>query len=596
MTKNKSTKRALSLSVLSVVMCVAMLIGTTFAWFTDNAKTGINSIKTGKLDVVLEVATEFNAAGEPTAWVEVTENTKLFKNVNGDDIIWEPGAGAEEYFRIRNNGNLALKYQFMTNYTNATKTQAGKSLADVLQVQNIAIGIENGALAERETYVDMTGSADANTGFAPMKDAKYEEYLLPGEARTVYTAIKWNPTENDDDFNVTGGLSIDLGITVVATQYTYEYDSNGNTYDSTASYGKMWTGASAPVVRDPSTPATVKTLADVTDTVAKTVKIDSPELLAAFAQSVNGGNQYVKYTVTLEEDIDLGYREWTPIGTRSTPFMGTFDGQNHTINNLKITTGSNVGLFGHITLGPANYTPGVKNLTLNNVTVNADNSGAFVGNAHTTTQNAGNGGALQLHNLKLTGSVKIEGANVGGVIGTEWSDFQIQAGNVTVDADNGSYVKGTGVIGGVFASTPHGHINNIKSNINVIASGADVAAGGIAGCAGWDMGDTEDGGIGYIICTGNVVATEVQTTANGKYPIGKIVGKEANNPYWGYYRHDYYGSFFKNFTANNMIEITLNNGTVLTSNGMTAEDRHGAENTVDYSQSLVGTAMWNWNF
>lgn len=596
MTNSKNTKRALLTSAFSLLICFAMLIGTTFAWFTDTAKTGINSIQTGKLDVVLEVATQFNAAGEPTAWAEVTENTELFKNVNGDDIIWEPGAGAEEYFRIRNNGNLALKYQFMTKYTNATKTEAGKSLADILQVQNIAIGIDNGVLADREIYADMTGSADVNTGFAPMKDAKYEEYLLPGEARTVYTLIKWNPTANDNDFNVAGGLSIDLGISVVATQYTYESDSNDNQYDKDAGYAAVWSGASAPIERDDSVPATVKTLADVTDTEAKTVKIDSAELLAAFAQSVNSGNEYLNYTVTLEEDIDLGNKEWTPIGTINTPFKGTFNGQNHTIYNLKITSGSNVGLFGHITLSTVNYTPGIQNLTLNNVTVNADNSGAFVGNAHTTTHNAGNGGALQLINLKLTGKVTVEGEDVGGIIGTEWTDFQISADNITVDVDNGSYIKGTGVVGGVFASTPHGHISNIKSNINVIASGADVAAGGIAGCAGWDMGDTDDGEIGYIICTGNVVATEVQATANGKYPIGKIVGKEANNSYWAYYYCPQYGSFFKNFTANNTIEITLTNGTVLTSNGMTAEDRHGAANTVDYSQSLVGTAMWDWRF
>lgn len=328
--------------------------------------------------------------------------------------------------------------------------------------------------------------------------------------------------------------------------------------------------------------------------------------LKDFRDTVNAGNSFLQYTVGLTgttvphnvllfEDIDLKNEEWTPIGTFANPFMGDFDGQGHTISNLKITSGTNVGLFGQITIkGGVNYLPGIFNLTLKNVTIKADGSGAFVGNSYVTTQNAGNGGTLMLSNLKLTGNVKIEGKDVGGIMGTEWTDFQVGGINITVDVNAGSYVKGTGVIGGVFASTPHGHVNNIKSNIDVIASGAEVAAGGIVGSAGWELGYSDDTATGYIICSGNVIATDVQETANGKYKIGKIVGQEANNPYWNGYNNPQSGSFFKNFTANNTISITLTNGTVLTSNGMTAEDRHGAENAVDYAQSLVGLALWDW--
>lgn len=331
--------------------------------------------------------------------------------------------------------------------------------------------------------------------------------------------------------------------------------------------------------------------------------------LKDFRDSVNEGNSFLQHTVGLTaetvphnvllySDIDLQNEEWTPIGTFEHPFMGDFDGLGHTISNLKITSGENVGLFGQITMkGQVNYLPGIFNLTLNNVTIKADGSGAFVGNSYVTTQNAGNGGCLVLNNLKLTGDVKIEGKDVGGVIGTEWTNFQIQGTNITVDVSATSYVKGTGTIGGVFASAPHGHINYIKSNINVIASGANVTAGGIVGCAGWDLGcdSDDDTGAGSIECTGNVVATGVEATADGKYAIGKIVGAEANNPYWAWYKYQRYGSFFKNFIANNTITITLTDGTVLTSNGMTAQDRYGEANEVDYTQSLVGTARWTWN-
>ena len=55
MTNRKSTKRALLGSVMAMVLCLAMLIGATFAWFTDTASTGVNKIQAGNLDVVLEM-------------------------------------------------------------------------------------------------------------------------------------------------------------------------------------------------------------------------------------------------------------------------------------------------------------------------------------------------------------------------------------------------------------------------------------------------------------------------------------------------------------------------------------------------------------
>ena len=62
MTSSKSTKRALLTSVLALLMCVTMLIGTTFAWFTDTASTAVNKIQAGNLKVDLEMH-------EGTDWV-----------------------------------------------------------------------------------------------------------------------------------------------------------------------------------------------------------------------------------------------------------------------------------------------------------------------------------------------------------------------------------------------------------------------------------------------------------------------------------------------------------------------------------------------
>ena len=105
----KATKRALLTSVMALVMCVVMLVGTTFAWFTDTASTGVNKIQSGNLDVKLMYSTDM------VEWKEATEQTKLFN----DNALWEPGHTQVVYLKVVNAGNLALKYEagFSKNYT-----------------------------------------------------------------------------------------------------------------------------------------------------------------------------------------------------------------------------------------------------------------------------------------------------------------------------------------------------------------------------------------------------------------------------------------------------------------------------------------------
>lgn len=93
MTKSKNTKRALLASVLSVVLCFAMLVGSTFAWFTDSVTSGKNKIVAGNLDIKLSYQ---NA--NATQFTEVTSETAdLFVDKDGNDIKWEPGAAAVTY-------------------------------------------------------------------------------------------------------------------------------------------------------------------------------------------------------------------------------------------------------------------------------------------------------------------------------------------------------------------------------------------------------------------------------------------------------------------------------------------------------------------
>ena len=107
MNNKRATKRALLTSVMALVMCVVMLVGTTFAWFTDTASTGVNKIQAGNLDIDIVDENGDSLNGK----------TLSFKNIEGKtDILWEPGARYNlDSFKIVNKGNLALKYEVTIN-------------------------------------------------------------------------------------------------------------------------------------------------------------------------------------------------------------------------------------------------------------------------------------------------------------------------------------------------------------------------------------------------------------------------------------------------------------------------------------------------
>ena len=100
----KNTKKSLFLSLVSLLLCCSMLVGTTFAWFTDSVSSGNNRIVAGNLDVTLEY---FNGQ----AWTAVDENTNVFE----EGALWEPGHTEVVYLRIGNAGTLALDYKLGVN-------------------------------------------------------------------------------------------------------------------------------------------------------------------------------------------------------------------------------------------------------------------------------------------------------------------------------------------------------------------------------------------------------------------------------------------------------------------------------------------------
>ena len=117
MNESTKTKKALRGSLFALFLCIILLIGTTFAWFTDTASTGVNKIQAGNLDVELEYSHDM------VNWQAANKNTQMFN----DDTLWEPGHTEVVYLRVKNAGNLALKYNIATN---SYDMERGKNAAD----------------------------------------------------------------------------------------------------------------------------------------------------------------------------------------------------------------------------------------------------------------------------------------------------------------------------------------------------------------------------------------------------------------------------------------------------------------------------------
>ena len=227
MTNRKSTKRALLGSVVAMVLCLAMLVGATFAWFTDTASTGVNKIQAGNLDVALEYSTDMEN------WKEATSSTKLFS----DNTLWEPGVTEVVYLRVKNNGNLALKYTMGLNsqvgFANGVN-KAGETynVGDYLKLGTATV---TGKLATREeAWAAVAGTAHVMADLKPFTDGM--PVLEAGKTSDAMALVIYMPTEVGNEANAGSKASYvyRLGVDVYATQAPVESDSFNNTYDAKA--------------------------------------------------------------------------------------------------------------------------------------------------------------------------------------------------------------------------------------------------------------------------------------------------------------------------------------------------------------------------
>ncbi len=236
MTQTK-TKKALAMSVLSMMLCVAMLVGMTFAWFTDTASTSVNKIQAGKLDVELLMRDgegKYQNIGDSQQVIFGSENSLVAQN-NNQDTLWEPGKTQVAYLAVRNAGNLALKYNIVFNVVD-------NGLADAL---NYVIVPQETLTGETQSFTETVGDWNTiKTNAAPLPTGKVTAAPNGCLDEIAKDSTKINETEyfalvvhmDENAGNEYQGKDVSIDLTVVATQKNAESDSTGPDYDEDATY------------------------------------------------------------------------------------------------------------------------------------------------------------------------------------------------------------------------------------------------------------------------------------------------------------------------------------------------------------------------
>ena len=404
MTNSNTTTWTLVSSVLTIVMCVAMLVGTTYAWFTSTAKTGVNKIQSGTLqvDIVDESGASLN--GSTLNWVKADGT---------EEVLWEPGA---EYaltpFKVVNKGTMAFKY----------KVTISGATGDTQLLDVIDFTLKT---ADGTTY-DLNG---------------WEGVLLPagktatdGEEVGETGLITLSGKMRTDAGNEYQGLTVDgISITVVALQNVDEAEFPVTVGEIRKKYGvdglKMPAGV---VIEDLGR-------LDASNGGHFNITLNDKESFLYFTQVFNReaafearkagldngtitkyegefngsslnmwyGPYCHKITFIMDCDVDLDGIYVNPFGFDG--YLVNFNGNGHTIKNAKLeATSGQLGLFTTKVV--------VSNLVLDNIQVTAtgcDSAGVVAGSPNTTLDN------ITVKNCTVTGAKytgAICGYNYGGVI------------------------------------------------------------------------------------------------------------------------------------------------------------------------------------
>lgn len=192
----KAVKRSIAICVLTLIMCVSLLVGVTFAWFTDSITNSGNVIQAGNVDITWE----YKTLGSDEAYAPVTAETPLFD----EGTVWEPGLSKGYDFKVTNSGSLAADFKL----TFENVMSAG--MADITEV--LVVSVDSNV---KGTVKELSA-----------KDAFIIESRIEAGAEKEFSVeIKMLSSESQDVYQ-NAMVSFDLGLYAKQTNEDAVYDDN----------------------------------------------------------------------------------------------------------------------------------------------------------------------------------------------------------------------------------------------------------------------------------------------------------------------------------------------------------------------------------
>ena len=408
MSNRKTTRRALLTSVMALVMCVVMLVGTTFAWFTDTASTAVNKIQAGNLDIEVEYRT--TAGG---VWKTLDNADDLF---GAEGTLFEPGHTRVVELKIKNAGNLALKYKIGMNVVSETegtnKDDDPYKLSNYLKVATTAIMACNTGNPTTDATAAWFDTAVFKRNFSLWKNEQnfgsFElektetgvvNQLLPN-GEVVLGMKVWMPESVGNEANAKtsdDAASISFGLNILATQYIGETDSFGNNYDKDATY---------PVVDNEGLKNAIGSATDGSTVVIASGEYDLPKSgnIASGVTIAGAGTDKTTLNVSKDE----------------------IKNDNVTLKDMTINGEASAGNDGALKIGGKNTV--IENVIFNGQGFNGDTKGISVTGENLTIRNSKISGAFRgiIFWDNIGGNNLIENCTIDNVIYT----FNINAQTV----------------------------------------------------------------------------------------------------------------------------------------------------------------------
>lgn len=433
MTNKKTTKRAIIASVMAMILCFAMFVGTTYAWFTDSVTSTGNKVVAGTLKVDLELKSHLD---DSYTSIKDTQ-APIFYYDN-----WEPGYIDSQILKIENEGSLALKWyaKFVSDYelsalANVIDVYVYESATDfAFPGRDLAGYTKVGTVKEFVNTIETTTKGTLAPKTANYTELNHTDYTGMPSEMYLGIALKMQETAG----NEYQGMSLcgDFDILILATQETAEIDTIDNQYDAGAEFDEF-------VVRN------VSTEAQLADVLSDTTK-ESPVVVNLKSDVTLNSNINVVGDVT----INLADNNMDATLNAARPFVMT-DGSSLVINNMANDDDIVVGAYGLVNV-PADAEDVVVTLNEGDYVANTDN-GAFI-----KVRSGSKDVVVTLNNVNYT-----DAADDGFAA-------YLEGENVNLTVNGGTYNANSG-----FAYGSDGVVSLKGVTINVNGVGAQVNRGQI---------------------------------------------------------------------------------------------------------------------